>query len=135
MARMDTTGLDALIQDMERRGQLSGPVADRMVTAAVEEIKAAWQASAEKHGLRDTGALIDSIGFGKSNVHAGDIIFNDVYPQGTDEKGVRNATKAFILHYGKRGYAATYWVDDAVDMSAGPVQTRLEQIWNEFLNG
>lgn len=135
MARFDTSGLDDLISQMQQMGQDSGPVADQMVTAAVEIIRDTWKQIAEKHGLVDTGAMIESIGFDKSNTKAGDIIYNDVYPQGKDGKGVRNAEKAFILHYGKHGYPPTYWVDEADDASAAPVQAKLEEIWDGFLNG
>lgn len=133
MARFDTTGIQEIISDMERRCQDVGPVAEEMVNAAVEEIKLAWQASAEEHGHRDTGALIDSIGFGPGPVRAGNILMRDVYPQGKDSKGVRNAEKAFILHYGCKRFPGSYWVDDADEKSAAPVQARIEAIWDRFL--
>lgn len=135
MARFDTSGLDDIIRDMERMGEDSGPVAEEMCMAAVEEIRDAWRASARSHGLVDTGAMIDSIGFGPAPVRAGAIMYNDVYPQGKDAKGTRNAEKAFILNYGKSNYPATYWVDEADEKAAEPVQARIEAIWDRFLNG
>ena len=134
MARFDTTGLDDIISQMERMGQTVGPVAEEMCMAAVEEIRDAWRASARSHGLVDTGAMIDSIGFGAAPVRAGAILYNDVYPQGKDAKGVRNAEKAFILNYGKSNYPAQHWIDDADEKSAEPVQSRIEAIWDRFLN-
>lgn len=134
MARFNTSGLDQLISDMQRMGQETGPVAEAMVQAAAAEIRDAWRESAEAHGHRDTGAMIDSIGFPRTPQRAGDILFQDVYPQGKDGKGVRNAEKAFILHYGTSRKKGSYWVDDA-DKNAGPkVQERLEQIWGEWLD-
>lgn len=134
MARFDTPGLDALIRDMERMGQSGGQTAEAMVNAAVGVIRDEWRASAERHDLKDTGALIDSIGFPAPVQNAGGILYRDVYPQGVDGKGTRNAEKAFVLNYGTSKIPATYWVDEA-DQAAGPkVAQRLEEIWGEFLD-
>jgi len=78
--------------------------------------------------------MIDSIGFGPAPVRAGAILYNDVYPQGRDAKGVRNAEKAFILHYGSSRISPSYWVDEADAASEAPVQERIEAIWDRFLN-
>lgn len=134
MARFDTSGIQEIISAMQKMGQDVGPVAEEMCMAAVEEIRNAWRQSAEEHGLRDTGALIDSISFGPWPVRAGGILYNDVYPRGTDSKGTRNAEKAFILHYGKSTFPGTYWIDDADEKSAAPVQARIEEIWDRFLS-
>jgi len=133
MARFDTTGLDEIVNQMRRMGQEEGPVAEEMVNAAVETIRDEWKKSAEAHGHIDTGAMIDSIGLGPGPNHAGNIIYRDVYPQGTDGKGVRNATKAFILNYGKHNMPASYWVNEADENSAGPVQDACQAIWDRFL--
>lgn len=133
MARFDTSGLDELIADMMRHGQHTGPVAEEMVNAAVEEIAAAWKASAEAHGLRDTGAMIAAIGYPEPIQRIGGALARDVYPQGRDAKGVRNAEKAFILHYGTSRIKATHWIDDADEASEEPVQERLEAIWARYL--
>ena len=64
MARFSTSGLDDIIQEMQRMGQNVGPVAEEMCMAAVEEIRDAWKKSADDHGLRATGDMINSISFG-----------------------------------------------------------------------
>lgn len=133
MARFDTSGLDDLISEMQRMGETGGEVARTMVNAAVKEIAASWRETAEEHGFRDTGAMIDSIGYPEPVGSIGDALYRDVYPQGKDRKGVRNAEKAFLLHYGTSRIRPAYWVDEA-DAKAGPrVQERLEEIWGEFL--
>ena len=132
-ARFDTSGLDDLVDDMRRMGQDSGEVAEAMVNAAVIEIRDAWRQSAEDHELRDTGAMIESIGFPQPVQNVAGVLQRDVYPQGKDAKGVRNAEKAFVLNYGTSKIRPTYWVDNA-DEAAGPkVQARLEKIWDEYL--
>ena len=135
MARFDTGGLDDLINEMQRMGQDTGEVAEEMVNAAVEEIREAWRKSAQEHGHHDTGAMIESIGIGPGPVRAGGILYRDVYPQGTDSKGVRNAEKAFILNYGKHNMPASHWVDDADEKSGAPVQAACQAIWDRFLRG
>ena len=133
MAGFDTSGLDGLISEMQRLGEDTGPVAVAMVNAAVEEIRDAWKVSAEKHGLRDTGDMINSIGFPQPVQKLANSVFRDVYPLGKDRKGVRNAEKAFVLHYGSSRIKPTYWVDDAEDSCAEAVQERLEGIWGTYL--
>ena len=133
MARFDTSGLDDLISEMTRMGQDVGPVAEEMVDAAVDVIRDAWKESARKHGHEDTGAMIESIGLGPGPKRAGDIIYRDVYPQGKDAKGVRNAEKAFILNYGKHNMPASYWVDEADEKSADAVQRVCQEIWDRVL--
>lgn len=133
MARLDTSGLDDLIAEMERMGQSSGDVAEAMVNAAAVVIRDAWKETAEKYGLHDTGDMIRSIGFPTPPQKIGAAIFRDVYPQGKDSKGVRNAEKAFLLHYGTSRIKAKYWVDEAEAISGPRVQERLEEIWGEFL--
>ena len=133
MARFNTSGLDDLISQMQQLGQNEGPVADEMVTAAVEVIREEWRKSASDHGHHDTGAMIASIGLGPGPIRAGNIVYRDVYPQGSDSKGTRNAEKAFILNYGCKRFPGSHWVDDADFSSAEPVQAVCESIWDRFL--
>ena len=156
MARFDTTGIDDVLADMKRLGELTGPTADKMLMAGAEQVKQAWKQAAEKHKLRDTGEMIAAIGFPRKPKDAGGIKSIDIYPQGTDRKGVRHAAKAFILHYGtagsnsknaqrkrqkysdKRpgpGIPGTHWVDDADEMAAPLVTQAMTEIWDDHLKG
>lgn len=155
MARFEMQGFDELLDDMKRLGELSGDVADRMLMAGAEKVKVGWRRAAEKHGLQDTGDMIESIGYARAPKTAGDVRQIDIYPQGKDRKGVRNAEKAFVLHYGTKGsnsenaqrkraktdkrpgpgIPATHWVDDA-DAESGPlVMEAMTAIWDEHLKG
>ena len=82
MARFDTSGLDEVIAEMEAQGQLIGPAADAMLMAGAEAVKQAWQQAAEQHGHRDTGAMIDSIGYASAPKTIGDAKTIDIFPQG-----------------------------------------------------
>ena len=131
MALFDTSGLDDLISEMQRLGQDVGPVADEMLDAAAGIIRDHWKETASEHGHIDTGAMINSIDFPvKGNAR---VMYRDIYPQGKDAKGVSNAEKAFILHYGKHNMPGSYWVDDA-ETKAGPEAIEACQaIWDRFL--
>lgn len=151
MARFEVEGLDIILEDMKRSGELVGPTADKMLLAGAEEVKQCWRAEAERRKFRDIGSMINSIGYPRTPKTAGDVRIIDIYPQGTDPKGVRNAEKAFILHWGTTSRAAQYrrkkkkfsgpgiprtlWVDDA-DRASGPrVMEAFTRIWDDFLKG
>ncbi len=133
MARFRTNGIDDLIEDMKRLGELTGVAADRMLMAGAEEVRDAWRRSAVAHEHIDTGDMANSVGFAKTPIAIGGIRSIDIYPQGKDRKGVRNAEKAFILHYGSSSIRATHWVDRADDMAEGPVTRRMTEIWERFM--
>ncbi len=133
MARFDTSGIDDIVEEMRRMGELTGETADAMLLAGAEEVKKAWQTSAEIHGLRDTGAMIESIGYSRTPKTIDGIRQIDIYPQGKDRKGIRNAEKAFLNHYGTSRITATHWVDDADEMSAEPVQNAMEREFEKLI--
>lgn len=136
MARFEvTSNLDALFDEVARMGEASGEVADRMLTAAAEEVKRSWKATAESFKLRDTGAMIESIGYPRGVTNAADVKCVDIYPQGKDAHGVRNAEKAFLLHYGWSSHPATHWIDVADEASAEPVERVMLEIWDAFIEG
>lgn len=133
MAKFEITGLDALAAEMRRMGQESGPLVAAMVSAGAAAAREVWKAVAEEHDLRDTGAMIESIGFPHPVKTVADAAWQDIYPLGKDSRGVRNAEKAFILHYGTSRIKATYWCDEAMSRSTGPVYESMEAVWDEFL--
>lgn len=131
MARIETIGLDELVNQMRRMGQDEGPVVDEMLDAAAEIVRESWRDSGQAHGHVDTGAMLASVDFTvKGGARA---LYRDIYPQGSDAKGVSNAEKAFILHYGKHNIPGSYWVDEA-EMKAGPEAIgACQAIWDRFL--
>ncbi len=136
MARFNTSGIDDIINEMKRIGELVGDTADNMLMAAAEEDKKAWKQAAEMHGLIDTGDMVNSVGYPKKPSTVNGVRQIDIYPQGKDRKGVRNAEKAFINHYGSPGknIEATHWVDDADKLAAEPVQKAMENEFDKLIN-
>ena len=134
MARLDISGMDKVISDMQRLGENSGPVAEAMVDAAAAVTRDAWKETAEEYRLHDSGDMINSINFTMRGVGSGlGVLTREIYPQGTDSKGVRNAEKAYLLHYGTSRIKAKYWVDDAEERADQRVVPVMEQIWGEYL--
>lgn len=132
MARFDTSGLDAVLEEMKQEEQLTGPAADAMLMAGAEEVKKAWKRSAEEHGHRATGAMIESIGYAREPKQADDVRSIDIYPRGKDKKGVRNAEKAFILNYGTSKMHGSGWVDDADKYSEETAIPAMIQVWENY---
>ena len=63
----------------------------------------------------------------------GDVSAKEIYPQGKDRKGVRNAEKAFILHYGKSGQAPTRFVDAVEEAAEDKAVSAMENVFNNYL--
>jgi hypothetical protein len=136
MARFSTDGIDQIAAEMAWMGEAAGEVADEMLLAGAEEVKRAWKETAERHGYRETGDMIESIRADKApKSDANDVRRINVYPRGEDRKGVRNAEKAYVLHYGTSKIHGSHWVDEA-DQDADPmVQDVFEKIWDRHLKG
>lgn len=136
MAQFSTDGIDSIAEEMAWMGEAAGEVADEMLLAGAEEVKRAWKETAERHGYRETGDMIESIRADKApKSDANDVRRINVYPRGEDRKGVRNAEKAYVLHYGTSKIHGSHWVDEA-DQDADPmVQDVFEKIWDRHLKG
>ncbi|MCR4886300.1 MAG: hypothetical protein K5919_05230 [Clostridiales bacterium] len=137
MARFDVSGLDGILTEMARRQQLVGPTADKMLRRGAREVKKAWKRSAVEHGYekpgkskRGSGDMIKSIGY-KDPKTRGDVRLIEIYPQGKDSKGVRNAMKAFILHYGTSKIRGSRWVDDADRYSEETAIPAMREVWEK----
>lgn len=133
MARFEVEGMDEIIRQMRSMQQLTGKVAEAMLMAGAEEVREAWRESAEKHKHRDTGQLIESIGYPRRPKAASDMLSIDIYPQGTNDRGIRNAEVAFVLHYGTTKMPGSGWVDDADTISGPRVTSAMQRIWAEYL--
>ena len=134
MARFDTSGLDDVLSQMQRMGEESGEAATAMLQAGAEQVKQAWREAAQMHGHRDTGDMIESIGFAKTPKTMGYVKYIEIYPQGKDSHGERNATVAFVLHYGTSRYPGSRWIDDADRISEERAIPVMREIWTRFIS-
>lgn len=133
MARIEMSGLDETIESMKRLGEMTGETAREMLLAGAEEVKLAWQAAAQDHGLKDTGDMIASIGYQKKPKSVEGVLTLDIYPRGKDRRGVRNAEKAFINHFGSSSIEATHWVDDASEYGEEKATAAMISVWDQFI--
>lgn len=133
MARFDTSGLDEVLRQMERMNQQTGEAATAMLQAGAEQVKEAWRTAARMHKHRDTGDMIESIGFAREPKQAGGVKYIDIYPQGKDSHGERNAKVAFVLHYGTSKRPGSRWIDDADRISGETAVPAMVDIWRKYV--
>lgn len=133
MARFETSGLDETIKDMQRMRQLTGTAAEAMLISGAAVVREHWQASAKRHGHMDSGDMIASIRAARKVKDIGGMKAIDVYPQGKDYKGTRNAEKAFILNYGTTKIKASRWVKEAEKSAEAPATQAMIRIWDTFI--
>ena len=136
MAQFSTDGIDSIAEEMAWMGEAAGETADQMLLAGAEEVKRAWKETAERHGYRETGDMIESIRADKApKSDANDVRRISVYPRGEDRKGVRNAEKAFLLHYGTSRIRGSHWIEEAEQKALPTVQQVFGDIWDRHLKG
>lgn len=132
MALFNGEGFDELLADLKQHGDLVSTAAPDMLQAGAAVVAESWCDAIRAHDLIDTGDMIDSVG-------PSDVVNTSsekkiaVYPQGRDRKGIRNAEKAFINHYGASRRKATHFVDDAESKAEGPAIDAMAAVWYDKL--
>ena len=132
MALFNGEGFDELLADLQKDKDLIEDAAPDMLAAGAEVVADAWRDAIKAHDLIDTGDMLDSVG-------PSDAVVTDrekkiaVYPQGRDRKGIRNAEKAFINHYGASRRKATHFVDDAETKAEQPAVEAMAAVWFDKL--
>lgn len=129
MARFETEGLDELIESLT---ELDSAVQDVLMknmldaggNAAVKE----WKEGIERHGHVDTGTMRDSVRKSKKGDNK-----RVVYPKGKDSKGVRNAQKAYVLHYGRSNIQGDRFIDEIEEKAEEKVLNAMENKFDKFL--
>ena len=132
MALFNGEGFDELLADLKQHGDLVSTAAPDMLQEGAAVVADSWRDAIRAHDLIDTGDMIDSVG-------PSDVVNTSsekkiaVYPQGRDRKGIRNAEKAFINHYGASRRKATHFVDDAETKAEGPAVDAMAAVWFDKL--
>lgn len=102
MGSFKINGLDSLINDLSALAALPDSVAEDMLNAGADIIEAEQHKTAKSMGVYDTGVTEGSIKKTKVKKTAtGKSI--DIFPQGVNSDGNRNAEVAFINEFGKSG--------------------------------
>lgn len=97
MARFDSEGIEQIDAALAKLGR---PAARRIVMAAANASIGVLQNASERHVV--SGAMQKSISTGiyRETLDGGSV---EVYPQGTDGRGVRNYLKARLIEEGRHG--------------------------------
>lgn len=133
MAKLEFSGLDDIIEDLNRRQQRTGETAQRMVRAGAQVVADYRKQEAEHRGIRRSGAMIKGIKpVGRIKEDLG-VLKLPVYSQGTDENGTRNAEKEFLEHYGYKGRPGSHWISAAEEKGEGPATDAMVKEWDESM--
>lgn len=126
-----TNMIDDIAADLNQLGEdVSGELGQEMLDEGAKIITSEWKRSINKHGHMDTHAMVKSVGAAKgTKAHK----FRKIYPRGEDEKGVSNAEKAFIAHYGKSGQLGSRFVDEAEDNANAEVADAMQKKLDEYI--
>ena len=136
MADFSVNGIDELAAQLKKLGQLGNDaLVEEMLEAGAEVVVDEWKKGIKSavKTKRSTGELEASVTTVKGIQKINDASAKTIYPAGKDSKGVRNAEKAFILHYGKSGQPATLFVDDVENKAEDKAADAMEKIFNDFL--
>ena len=135
MATFEVDGLSAFQISLDKMAETPKTVKEMMLEAGAEILARAQRESAETHGLRRTGMLIDSIIPGRPRLTA-DGGFIGIAPEGTRVRGrtvTRNAEIAYVNEYGKKGTAGTEFIKKANSAATADAVLAAAKIYHEWL--
>lgn len=132
MAKFEINGVDRIIDELGRMDALTGPMAEEMIREGARKIVGTWKSVIERRGHVDTGAMLKSV---KSKKPSGgtEVLAREIYPLGKDAKGVRNAEKAFILHYGWKSRRGDHFIEEIMDESVEPAVSAMEAVMDKYM--
>ena len=134
MGSFKINGLDSLIDDLSALAALPDSVAEDMLNAGADIIEAEQHKMAKSMGVYDTGVTEGSIKKTKVKKTAtGKSI--DIFPQGVNSDGNRNAEVAFINEFGKIRQPARPFIRTANEAAEERATEAEEKVYNDFLNG
>lgn len=138
MARFEISGLDYVEKQLLRRSRNARAAAETMIQRGADVIIKAQMEEIVSMDLVKSGALHDSLKVGKVKEKDNEV-FAEIYPHGTDKKGVRNALKGAIAEYGRvyrekgkvKFKAARPWRTAANNKCVEEVHAEMRKAWEE----
>lgn len=127
------TGADEFIRDLQKLGA-EMPQVERAMLQAGGQVMAedGWKAEITDRDLVDSGAMRDHVTYkvksGKGRLRA------EITATGQDSRGVRNAAKAFYLHYGTSKIQPTHWIDPAESRAMPGTTAAMGAVLTDALN-
>lgn len=132
MAKFEMSGVDRIIDELGRMDALTGPMAEEMVDAGARVLVDTWKDVIRSRGHVDTGDMLRSVK-AKKPAGSSEVVAREVYPLGKDAKGVRNAEKAFILHYGWKSRQGDHFVDQVEADANEPAVSAMEAVMDKYM--
>ena len=151
MAKLGTTGINETVESLKQMGFYTEEMAERMVEIGATVTADAWKEVIQERRHIVNGDMLQSVEptsvtrYGNGNPYA------DVYPQGVDRNGVRNAEKAFMLHYGwkagvasrdhkkskgaKGAYKGDHFVDEAERRADQRIEDAMDTFGDQYMEG
>lgn len=130
MAKFNVVGFEDVERELLMRSKKAETAVPKMLKAGAEVLVKGQKQVSREMGVYDTGDFHDSIKATKIKEKDGAQSV-DVYPQGTDRKGVRNAEKGFIAEYGTSRIEARPWMSTANARYAKEVHDAMRAAWEE----
>ena len=97
MATVKVDGFELVDRQLDRLGRT---MIRQIIEAGAHAAEKRMAENTEKRKHVRTGDMLRSIGMNEYREYLGGGSV-DVYPQGEDSRGARNATKAYVINYGK----------------------------------
>lgn len=150
MARFQSVNVDDMARELQRLGQATRPMARDMVAEGAQVLVTTWKRVIRTLRHVDTGEMEASVRADEPTQSGGRTV-SETYPRGVDKKGVRNAEKAFLLHYGwqagkaargkkkskgrKTSHMGDHFVDTVEAECADAVDEAMEAVLNRYVKG
>ena len=152
MARFQSVNVDEMARELMRLGQVTGSMAREMVNEGAEIIADTWKNVIREMPHVDKGDMLNSVQADEARQSGGATV-SEIYPRGKDRKGVRNAEKAYLLHYGwkagkpargkkgekakgrKGAYQGDHFVDTVEKECAEVVDYTMERVIDRYTKG
>nr|DAR14798.1 MAG TPA: hypothetical protein [Caudoviricetes sp.] len=136
MANFHVQGIDGLAKGLELLGQKTGPMAEDMLHAGALILIGTWNRVIIARGHVETGAMLRSVKATKPKINKDGNLEIQVYPQGAErkehrKKPVRNAEKAFVLHYGWKSKKGDHFVDEIEESGTPKAIDAMEYIMSK----
>ena len=135
MAEFNVVGLDDIAESLLKREAKTVEAVPEMLKAGGEVMKQAQSDEVRLTftGDRSTGDLAASIKVSPvKDIEGGKRV--EVYPDGKDRHGIRNATKGFVLQYGRKNMPARPWFTAANEKATDAVNAEMRRVWEEKQN-
>lgn len=129
MAKVTASGLNELIHNLNSFAEDFSEMEDEILNSASEIIVEEWKDGIERFGHVDTGDMQESVK--ATRLKDGKIV--EISPHGKDRHGVRNAKKAFVIHYGHSNVNGDRFVDDIEDKAEEKAVEAAEEIYYDTL--